>query len=111
MTAQKDKDLVWYRKRLCECKGNEKNALLAGTQKLLLLSNQAFLNIKKLICFCALWSILVKKFPMITNQICISGYKQPFYKLQKSGIDFSNGLRIENIPKFESKSNLILNVF
>ena len=42
--------------------------------------------------FCALWSILAKMFPTITNQNCISGYKQPFHKLHKSGIDFSNGL-------------------
>ena len=61
--------------------------------------------------FCVLWSILAKMFPATINQNFTSSYKQHFKKLDITGIDFTNGLRVEFIPKLQSKNALNLNLF
>ena len=49
-------------------------------------------------------------FPSTTNQNSTPSYKQHLYKLDKSGNDFRNGLKIKDILKTESKNNVNLSV-
>ena len=87
------------------------NPLLSGTYVKLPNKNQAILNPKSIHMFLALWSILAFLFPAKTNQDSTANYKCHFSKSDKDGIDSSNGLRIEDIPKLEPKNNLNINVF
>ena len=50
-------------------------------------------------------------FPATTNQRCTSSYKLHFNELDIIAIDFINGLRVEDIPKLQSKNDLNLNLF
>ena len=61
--------------------------------------------------FCAFWSILAKMLPALTNQNGTCIYEQHFKKLDMKSINFSTGLKVEDVPKLESESNLNLNVF
>ena len=85
--------------------------LSAETYKELPNNNRAGLNIKNNDMFCAIWSLLARMFPTITSLNCASSYKQHFDKFDITAIDFSEGLRIEDIPMSKSKKNLNPYVF
>ena len=56
-----------------------------------------------------LWSISAKIFPATTNRNCTSNHQHDFSNLDVTGINFSIGVRVEDIPKTKSKKNLNIN--
>ena len=72
---------------------------------MLSINNQVILKIVKQNTFCALWSKLAFLFPGKTNQKISSSCTYHCDQLEVELIDFKDGLRIEDIPKLESKDN------
>ena len=60
--------------------------------------------------FCSMWSTLDRNVHTKTNRKSTARYKQHFDKMNKRGVDFTNGLTIEKIPKNKPKKDLYLKV-
>ena len=72
----------------------------------------AILNIQNNDTYCFLWSILACIHPVIENPHRVSKYIPYQNELNINDIDFSNGMRITDIDKFENLNNqLSINVF
>ena len=82
------------------------NLLKGGSYRGLLANCQAVVNNKHIYEFCAFRSIIAEIFPVTTNENKTSSCQQHFDKLDTSGIDFSNGLRFENISKLDYKNDI-----
>ena len=72
----------------------------------------SILNIQNNDTFCFLWSILADIHPVNENPHRVSKYIPDQNELYITDIDFSNGMRITDIDKFENLNNqLSINVF
>ena len=72
----------------------------------------AILNIQNKDTYCFLWSILANIHPVDKDPQRVSKYIPYQNELKITGIDFSNGMRITDIDKFENLNNqLSINVF
>ena len=72
----------------------------------------AILNIQNNDSYCFLWSILASIHPVNKNPQRVSKYEPYRNELNINNIDFSNGMKIIDIPKFENLNNqLSINVF
>ena len=70
------------------------------------------LNIQNNDTYFSIWSIIAKVFPTDDMSIRVTKYTHHFNKLNIANIDFTNGMQITDIPKFERlKKNLSINVF
>ena len=72
----------------------------------------AILNIQKVDTYCFLWSILANIHPVDSNPQRVSKYEPYRDELNINDIDFTNGMRIKDIDKFEVLNpTLSINVF
>ena len=74
----------------------------------------AILNIQNKDTYCFLWSILANIHPIDNKNhpYCVSKYEPYRNELNIINIDFTNGMKITDIPKFENLNNhLAINVF
>ena len=74
--------------------------------------SNAILNIQNTDRYCFLWSILASIHPVNENPHRVSKYIPYKDELSINDIDFTNGMKITDIPKFENLNNeLSINVF
>ena len=78
------------------------------------LRTNAILNIQNVDTFCFLWSILANIHPINdkNHPYCVSKYIRYRDELNINNIDFTNGTKIDDIPRLERLNNqLAINVF
>ena len=82
------------------------------TYKKFPIRTNSILNIQNNDTYCFLWSILAAIHPVNKDPQRVSKYKPYQNELNINDIDFTNGMRIIDIPKFEKLNNhLSINVF
>ena len=90
-------------------KTNEINGM---THKKFPIRTNAVLNSQNVDTYCFLWSILANIHPIGKDPQRVSKYKPYQNELNVSGIDFTNGMKIVDIPRFEILNpTLSINVF
>ena len=72
-------------------------------------NSKSVINIKNDDNYCFLWCILAHIFPVEKDKNRVSNYYPYFYSLDITDIYFP--MRVKDIPKFERKNNLNINVF
>ena len=72
----------------------------------------SILNIQNVDTYCFLWSILANIHPVDNHPYRVSKYEPYRNELNIDNIDFTNGMKIRDIDKFENLNNqLAINVF
>ena len=88
------------------------NSMNGMTYKKFPIRTNAILNIQNNDTYCFLWSILANIHPVDKDPQRVSKYIPYQKELKKNSIDFTNGLKIVGIPRFENLNNtLSINVF
>ena len=88
------------------------NEINGATYKKFPIRTNAVLNIQNADTYCFLWSILANIHPIDENPHRVSKYEPYRNELNIDGIDFTNGMKIVDIPRFENLNPaLTINVF
>ena len=72
-------------------------------------THKSIINIQNKDNHCFLWCILAHQYPAAKNEYRISNYERYKNTLNTEGLKFP--MKIKDIPKFERRNNLNINVF
>ena len=72
-------------------------------------NSQSIINLKNNDNLCFIWSILAYLFPVIEHKNRTSNYSMHMHKWNLNNLEFP--MKVKDIPKFETKNRLNINVF